>query len=546
MSALKVNLVGSSTSSQPMIYKSIAPSLNNIDLVKSMPAADTKAYYENPIRMAQSMDYKDKPTSLSYNILYQMSVKNSVIAAVLNTRINQISTFTKPSRFSTDGIGFQIKLRDPLAVPTDEQQDMFRAIETFLENCGYNRDNSRDDFDTFIRKIVRDSLTYDQLCFEIVPDRRGRPAEILAVDASTIRAASENYNGETFWGNAPKNSSEPIKWVQVVDGSVVSWFTANELAFGVRNPRSNINMQPYGFSELEMLIQQITSHLYAEEYNAKYFSQGGTTKGIINIKSDPNGIGNKEQLESFKRQWRAQVNGMTGAWKTPVLQVPDGIEYISVNQSNRDMEYSQWVNYLINIVCAVFLIDPAEVNFSNNGGAAAQSSVFETSQEQKLKHSRDKGLKPLLRFIEATINKHVISRFSQDYVFCFTGLDEKSEEEKAELDSKYIKTWKTINEIRKEHGEKPLEYGDVILDASYLNYIQQKEMADQAQGMGGYMGMNLGQAPEGGNEAEGQNDYSDYFNSSSDEEQETEEPSQETEEESVEKSLSRLIITVEE
>lgn len=542
MSALKVNLVGSSTSSQPMIYKSIAPSLNNIDLVKSMPAADTKAYYENPIRMAQSMDYKDKPTSLSYNILYQMSVKNSVIAAVLNTRINQISTFTKPSRFSTDGIGFQIKLRDPLAVPTDEQQDMFRALEVFLENCGYNRDNSRDDFDTFIRKIVRDSLTYDQLCFEIVPDRRGRPAEILAVDASTIRAASENYNGETFWGNAPKNSSEPIKWVQVVDGSVVSWFTANELAFGVRNPRSNINMQPYGFSELEMLIQQITSHLYAEEYNAKYFSQGGTTKGIINIKSDPNGIGNKEQLESFKRQWRAQVNGMTGAWKTPVLQVPDGIEYISVNQSNRDMEYSQWVNYLINIVCAVFLIDPAEVNFSNNGGAAAQSSVFETSQEQKLKHSRDKGLKPLLRFIEAIINKHVISRFSQDYVFCFTGLDEKSEEEKAELDSKYIKTWKTINEIRREHGEKPLEYGDVILDASYLNYIQQKEMAE-TQGMGGLMGMNPGQASD---EDEDEDDYSDYFNSSSDEEQETEEPSQKTGEESVEKSLSRLIITVEE
>lgn len=542
MSALKVNLVGSSTSSQPMIYKSIAPSLNNIDLVKSMPAADTKAYYENPIRMAQSMDYKDKPTSLSYNILYQMSVKNSVIAAVLNTRINQISTFTKPSRFSTDGIGFQIKLRDPLAVPTDEQQDMFRALEIFLENCGYNRDNSRDDFDTFIRKIVRDSLTYDQLCFEIVPDRRGRPAEILAVDASTIRAASENYNGETFWGNAPKNSSEPIKWVQVVDGSVVSWFTANELAFGVRNPRSNINMQPYGFSELEMLIQQITSHLYAEEYNAKYFSQGGTTKGIINIKSDPNGIGNKEQLESFKRQWRAQVNGMTGAWKTPVLQVPDGIEYISVNQSNRDMEYSQWVNYLINIVCAVFLIDPAEVNFSNNGGAAAQSSVFETSQEQKLKHSRDKGLKPLLRFIEAIINKHVISRFSQDYVFCFTGLDEKSEEEKAELDSKYIKTWKTINEIRREHGEKPLEYGDVILDASYLNYIQQKETAE-TQGMGGLMGMNPGQASD---EDEDEDDYSDYFNSSSDEEQETEEPSQKTGEESVEKSLSRLIITVEE
>lgn len=554
MAAIKVNLVGSSSVS-PIIHKSMSSTLNNIDLVKSMPASDVKAYYENPIRMASAMDYKDKPSSLSYNILYQMSVKNSVISAVLTTRVNQVSTFTKPARFSSDGVGYQIKLRDPRAVPTKEQQEVMNSIELFLENCGYHDDSDRDDFDTFIRKLTRDSLVYDQMCFEIVPDKRGRPAELYAVDASTIRAASENYEPSSVWSSfkSPKKN-EKVKWVQVVDGTVVSWFTAKELAFGVRNPRSNINLQPYGFSELEMLIQQITSHLYAEEYNAKYFSQGGTTKGIINIKSDPNGIGNKEQLESFKRQWRAQVNGMTGAWKTPVLQVPDGIEYISVNQSNRDMEYSQWMNYLINIVCAVYAIDPAEINFSNNGGAAGQSSVFESSQEQKLKNSKDKGLKPLLRFIETIINKFVVSKFSQEYVFAFTGLDEKTEEEKAELDTKQVKTWKTINEVRKEHGEKPLENGDVILDPSYLNYIQQKEMAAQG-GMGEDMGEDMGDSleedysedeqPENSDE----NDYSDYM--SENDEQDTEESSQDDysdyteDEEDTEKSLSRLIITLE-
>lgn len=542
---LKVNLVGTDTT----LTKSMSRSLNNmpvhnVDLVKAMPAREMKAYEENPIRMAQATNYKDKPTSLSYNILYQMSVKNSVVAAVLNTRVNQVSTFTKPARFSEDGIGYKIRLRDPLAVPTKEQQEIINSIELFLENCGFNDDTDRDDFDTFIRKLVRDSLTYDQMCFEVIPDRKGRPAEIVAVDAATIRAASENYSADSSWTQYAPKKNEEVKWVQVVDGTVVSWFTAKELAFGVRNPRTNINLQPYGFSELEMLIQQITSHLYAEEYNSKYFSQGGTTKGIINIKSDPNGIGNKEQLESFKRQWRAQVNGMTGSWKTPVLQVPDGIEYVNVSQSNRDMEYSQWVNYLINIVCAVYQIDPAEVNFSNNGGAAAQSSVFETSQEQKLKNSKDKGLKPLLRFIETILNKYVVSKFSQDYVFAFTGLDDKSEEEKAELDSKQVKTWRTINEIRKEHGEKPLENGDIILDPSYLNYIQQKEMAAQQ----GDMGMGEEQSFEDGE------DYSDY--SSEDEEQISQEEEQPEDEddysdymsdegEDTEKSFSKLIITLE-
>lgn len=551
---MKVTLVGAG-SSQPTINKAFSPTLNNMDLVKAMPAADMKAWNENPLRLAEAANYKDKPSSLSYNILYQMSVKNSVVSAVLNTRINQVSTFTKPARFSTDGVGFQIRLRDPKAVPTSEQQEVITALELFLENCGFTDASDRDDFDTFIRKLVRDSLTYDQMCFEIIPDRKGKPSEIVAVDAATIRAASENYTPEASWSVEAPKKGEEVKWVQVVDGSVVSWFTAKELAFGVRNPRTNINMQPYGFSELEMLIQQITSHLYAEEYNAKYFSQGGTTKGIINIKSDPNGIGNKEQLESFKRQWRAQVNGMSGAWKTPVLQVPNGIEYISVNQSNRDMEYSQWVNYLINIVCAVYQIDPAEVNFSNNGGAAAQSSVFESSQEQKLKNSKDKGLKPLLRFIESIINKFVVSKFSQEYVFVFTGLDEKSESEKADLDTKQVKTWRTINEIRKEHGEKPLENGDVILDPSYLNYIQQKEMASQ----GGGMGTTMGDGTEDMTDEEQSDDYSDYDSEETNEDsQETPEEQEEPQtddyseyevdsgEEKAEKSLSKLIISLEE
>lgn len=544
--ALKVALVGSEVGT-PKVYKSMSPSLNNVDLVKSMPARDMKAYMENPIRMAQATNYKDKPSSLSYNILYQMSVKNSVVGAVINTRVNQVSVFTKPARFSEDGVGYKIRLRDPSETPNSEQKEVMNSIELFLENCGFSDDSDRDDFDTFIRKIVRDSLTYDQMCFEVIPDRKGKPAEILAVDAATIRAASENYQADQTWMEmVPNKKNEEVKWVQVVDGTIVSWFTARELAFGVRNPRTNINLQPYGFSELEQLIHQITSHLYAEEYNSKFFSQGGTTKGIINIKSDPNGVGNKEQLDSFKRQWRAQVNGMTGAWKTPVLQVPNGIEYINVSQSNREMEFEKWMNYLVNIVCAVYQIDPAEVNFPNNGGVSGNGgSVFESSQEVKLKNSKDKGLKPLMRFIESIINKFVVSKFSQDYVFVFTGLDEKSEEEKAELDTKQVKTWRTVNEIRKEHGEKPLENGDIILDPSYLNYIQQKEMAAQQ----GEMGSDEEMMGDESNEEEP--DYSDYMSGEDEDQSENPDESEDysgymsDDEENTEKSESKLIITLE-
>lgn len=496
-------------------------SLNSgFNLIKSEPVADRKSYIEPPILLMESLNYKDKPSSLTYNTLYQMATKNSVVGAVINTRVNQVSSFTKPARFNKDKLGYEIRLKNPTAVPSDEQTKMMTAIETFIENCGYKKDNTRDDFDQFIRKVVRDSLTYDQLTFEIIPDRRGLPAEFLAVDAATIRAASEDFRYDPYMAETAPKPSEEVKYVQVIDGTVVSWFTANELAFGIRNPRTSIYMQPYGFSELEQLITQITSHLYAEEYNSKFFSQGGTTKGIINLKQDPNGVMSSQQLESFKRQWRSQVTGMTGAWKTPVVQIPNGIEYVNVSQSNREMEFEKWMNYLINIVCAVYQIDPAEVNFPNNGGVAGTGGgIFESSNESKLKNSKDKGLRPLLRFIESLINKYIVSRFSEEFVFNFTGIDEKSEDEEADFDAKTVKVYRTVNEIRADHGKEPLPNGDIILDPSYLNYIQQKEAAEQQaqmmNGAGGEMSENpdfsVTEESTPGEESENsEEDYSGY------------------------------------
>lgn len=502
-----------------------APSLNSgMDLIKSEPLTDRKSYIEPPIVLMESLNYKDKPSSLTYNTLYQMATKNSVVGAVINTRVNQVSSFTKPSRFNKDKLGYEIRLRNPTAVPTEEQTRMMTAIETFIENCGYKKDNTRDDFDQFIRKVVRDSLTYDQLTFEIIPDRKGLPAEFLAVDASTIRAASEEFRFDPYMSDIAPKSSDKVSYVQVIDGSVVSWFTSNELAFGIRNPRTSIYMQPYGFSELEQLITQITSHLYAEEYNSKFFSQGGTTKGIINLKQDPNGVMSTQQLESFKRQWRSQVTGMTGAWKTPVVQIPNGIEYLNVSQSNREMEFEKWMNYLINIVCAVYQIDPAEVNFPNNGGVAGTGGgIFESSNESKLKNSKDKGLRPLLRFIESLMNKYIVSRFSEEFVFNFTGVDEKSEDEEADFDAKTSKVYRTVNEIRADHGKEPLPHGDIILDPSYLNYIQQKEAAEQGQQMSEMGGMgensnfsledteeNPEESTNSENEENSEEDYSEY------------------------------------
>jgi hypothetical protein len=477
--------------SNPMI----AHSTNDEDLLnKSESVQPSKSIIEDPLSLVQSMGFKEKPNSLTYQTLRRMATKNSVMSAIIQTRINQVSSFSQPARYTKDGVGFEIKLRDPKAHASDEQKKLMLALEAFIDNCGFSYDPSRDGFDTFLRKIVRDSLTYDQLTFEIVPDRMGRPAEIYAVDAATIRAASvEPAEGEDFITNSTPNTSN-IKWVQIIDNNVISEFEGSELAFAVRNPRTDINVQPYGLSELEILVNQVTAHLWAEEYNSRYFSQGGTTKGILNLKGQNI---QKEQLDAFRRQWIAQIAGMTGAWKTPVVSV-EGLEYINVSQSNREMEYEMWMNYLINIACAVFQIDPAEINFPNRGGAGGGGGggLGEGGIEDRLKNSKDKGLRPLLRFMESVINRYIVRRFSADFTFNFVGLNGDTETSRLELSNKQVRAFKTINEVRKENDMKPLEEGgDIILDPTYTNYVLQKAQAEQ-------MEQEQAQAPDGQEGAE--------------------------------------------
>jgi hypothetical protein len=216
--------------------------------------------------------------------------------------------------------------------------------------------------------------------------------------------------------------------------------------------------------------------LYAEEYNRRFFMQGSAPKGILNFRGDNL---TPDQLEGFRRQWRANVEGVENSWRTPIMQAEQGVEWINLHPSNQEMEYGQWMEYLIKITCAVFLIDPAELNFDMHGGVQ-QTSLFESSQEWKLKASRDCGLKPMLRFIAKLINQHIVSKIDDNFTFDFVGLDELTEQEKHELRKEQVSSYMTLNEIRRAEDLPDVPDGDLILNPTYTTAQQQrKQMALQ-------------------------------------------------------------------
>ena len=256
-------------------------------------------------------------------------------------------------------------------------------------------------------------------------------------------------------------------YVQVWNGTIKRAFKFDELAYSVSNPRTDLRSNGYGLSEIEQLINTITAQLWAEEYNRNFFKQGASPKGILNIRGDNIA---PEQLEAFRRAWTANVAGVENSWRTPVLQSEE-IQYVNMQSTNMEMEYSRWMEYLIKLICGVYLIAPEEIGFSFTAGGMQQPMV-ETNNEWRLKASKDRGLRPLLKFYADSLNRTIIDQIDDSFYLDFVGLDELTERERIELRQQQVQYFRTVNEIRIDEDLSPLEDGDIVLNPAYLQFIQ--------------------------------------------------------------------------
>lgn len=505
---------------------------------KENQAMQPKAFFIDPLEFNSNLGYKDKSFSLSYTTLKRMS-KTPIINSIIKTRKNQVADFAEPqeNKYST---GFVVRKKSKNGVEQkmdNKDKRIAFAITDFLLKGGNVGEWEHDDFDTFMRKIVDDSLTYDQMTFEIMRNRRGKVESFVATDAATFRMANSFFakdydipyfsNDKGLWGQDKSDYGPKIKgyypaYVQVYQNVKVSEFYPWELCFGVRNPSTSIFANGYGCSELEELINVVTSLLWGDEYNRRFFSQGSAPKGMLRVK----GAVNETALQQFKQQWQSMITGVMQSWKTPVVN--QDVEWIDLQKNNRDMEYSSWMEYLIKIACAIFNIDPIEIGWDISR-SSGRNGLFEGSQEKRLQNSKDKGLYPLLKFLQRKINKYIVEQIHPDYEFVFMGLNGMTIDQELDLDIKKVQAFATINEIREKYEMKPLEGGDIIENAVF---VQSKNAAVMGAQGGDLSGGGAAPTPDGEEEkAEPENPFDLY----------AEGDEEETEDEDTEKAQNSFV-----
>lgn len=545
--------------------------------------------------------YQEKPYRLTYDHLKQMALKDSIISAIIQTRQNQVSGFSKLVKTPFDR-GFQIKLKDeqklleeikeelrnspefkakkPLKDQGDEAQqgdestpsesevnkildeadkdikkakevehseedqsalaeamdgqpdsdtddsdatdddeaqkvnwrlerkakevlnkkyaDKRRAIEKFIINCGKTKDrpfeSKRWNFDSLLRAIVRDSYTYDQFGVEKVPDQANRTHHVVPVDGSTIRFASpelgkyksfplhssydilypekelDALNAKDALELDPKLLEEnAYKWVQVVRGRIERAFTDAELKVGMRNPTTDIFNNGYAICELELLVNLVSSHLNTEFYNQAYFTQGFSAKGILHLKAPLN----RRKIETIRQQWQHMIKGSRNSFQTPIFAGMDEVKWIPLTQNHSDIEFQGWLQYLIKMICAIYQIDPQEIGIGMKEEGSKGNGMSGDNTQEKIDLSRDKGLYPLLRFLENFINVNIIDDIDDEFYLEFVGLKDESMKDALNRQKEEAQFKKTVNEIRAEDGLPPLPgMDDFIMSAVYMQWYQ--------------------------------------------------------------------------
>lgn len=442
--------------------------IKNIDKKENTPQ---KSIFLDPTNM-NSGGFLDKGFTISYEVLRKMATI-PLVKAIIETRKEQVLSFCEPQR-DKYSCGFLIRPKN-----YDQQKDLNRnqskrvdELTEFVLNCGDKGSSYHGDtLNSFTRKFIGDSLILDQGTGEIIFNRVGQVTELIATDGASYRIA-DSHDDEYRRKEKEKKGYLPY-YVQLYNGTIYTEFYPWELIFAIRNPQTSIYSNGYGKSELEDLVSSVTSLINSDTYNANYFKVGSNPKGILKVSGNING----SRLEEFKNQWQSQVAGVRNAHKLPVIEA-DKMDFINTQTSNKDMEFSRFQEYLIKLICASYKIDPSEIGFPMNGSADAKP-MFEGNNEGRLKYSKDKGLKPLLKFYQHHLNKYFVSVKDPNYELIFTGLDAESPEQELERNVKEVSNYKTVNEVRASAGFEKIKGGDIILNPIFFQAQMQQMQGEQ-------------------------------------------------------------------
>jgi hypothetical protein len=424
---------------------------------------------------------------ISYRLLRRVAERAWIINAIIAHYIRNITPFMKPST-DKNVRGFTIRRKDSKKEMGNEDQKRADELAQFFINTGFLSDPEReDDLKMYSAKITRDVLTLDQVATEIQRNRAKKAIAFWAIDAATI---------VKVYDETPENEKDPIRYIQEVDLSPVAYYTREDLIFDYMNPRTDLDHAGYGYSMVEQAVDLVTGLINSFMYNMGFFTEDRLPRGMLLLQGDAD-MEEVEMIEDYL------VNIMSGGplskWHVPIIPAGRGIEgnasegnrkfeWVSLQGSNKDMEFSQWTEFLWSSVAALFGVDLEELGIRTS----KSTTLLGQNVQPRIEASKARGLGSMLGFLEGHLQK-ILDMVDPRFDFEFLGYEKDDPIQKYDMRERQLRTTKTLDELREEDGDKPFKqpWSQIPLNP-YVVQLYQMSMGGGAQG-GGEQAM-----PEGG------------------------------------------------
>jgi hypothetical protein len=430
---------------------------------------DDPFYYDN----ATATIYKPRASRLTNRMLKDVSLRDWLVSSIIQNRVDTLAQFSRPQKKKFD-MGYRVlKKDDPYCEYTEEERNEIQNIEDFIYHCGRKDGTPISDrmtFSEYVKLSVRDLLTFGHLSTEKILTRSGGlhrfrpvPAEqTYLINKSVGRKQIEDQLNSMKPMLAPKSDNDPnsdvtinhsdidkYKYVQVsYDGNPIAVFGDGDMIFKLFNPQNFADSFGYCYGLLELAIVNITNHLNTENYNSQFFTHGYAAKGVLHLK----GTVTQSQLTAFRRQFYNSITGTANAWRTPIIAGLDDIQWIPMSGSARDMEYISYNSNIMRSICTQFQIDPIELGLdflTSSTGRSGPST--QEGNTQKVEFSRERGLIPIMMFLEDMINSEIIPaidpEFGKKYVFRFDGYTDITPQTEVALLQAEMTVHKSMNDL---------------------------------------------------------------------------------------------------
>ena len=377
--------------------------------------------------------------------LRRVSKKAWIINLCIINVQKKIKPFLKPST-NRNLRGFVVKkIGEDVIKAAGQKSEARTEIEQFLLNTGIEKSPDRDNFTRFCIKILRDALEIDQVATEIGRTVSGKVYAFWAVDGATIERVLPNQDNPFH-----------IKYVQVIDSIPQAFYPEDSLIFDYQNPRSDVRYSFYGYSPVEQAIDLITSTINAFTYNAGFFTENKLPRGMLLL----DGNANQETVEQMEDYLCDIMSGTTAnQWRVPIIPAGNGtsgennsIKWVSLGGTNKEMEFQGWLDFLTSAIASLFGCSMEELGLHSS----KSQPMFEHNTTPEIEASKSLVLGDMLSFLQQYINQ-ILEKAYPGYEIEFVGYERDDPKQILDLTKTELESFKTLNEVRKEKGLKPID-----------------------------------------------------------------------------------------